>query len=280
MIFLKRKYYKTGELSKIYNLGRDSLKYYEKLGLLNPGRDTNSYRMYTIKDICNLNLIKELRSLDFSMQRIKEYLENRNVRTTKKMLQEEIKLIDQKLDELTIHKESLNKRLSSIDNTLDHTNFNRIELLYMNKRKALTVNSNVSFDENVDYLIQRLNEKFDDKFYVLGNSNFGAVFDTKSVSNGIFNNYKSIFCLLDDKATNFNLTIEEGYYVTYTYKGDYKKTAKIIPMLFKFIEFNNYTILGDPIEIYKIDIYETSLEDEYVTQVQIPVQLVSDLYEF
>ncbi|GKZ03290.1 MerR family transcriptional regulator [Paraclostridium bifermentans] len=81
---MKRKYYKTGELSKIYNLGRDSLKYYEKLGLLNPGRDTNSYRMYTIKDICNLNLIKELRSLDFSMQRIKEYLENRNVRTTKK----------------------------------------------------------------------------------------------------------------------------------------------------------------------------------------------------
>lgn len=55
---MKRKYYKTGELSKIYNLGRDSLKYYEKLGLLNPGRDTNSYRMYTIKDICNLNLIK------------------------------------------------------------------------------------------------------------------------------------------------------------------------------------------------------------------------------
>ena len=72
---MKRKYYKTGELSKIYKLGRDSLKYYEKLGLLNPSRDTNSYRMYTLKDICNLNLIKELRTLDFSMQRIKEYLE-------------------------------------------------------------------------------------------------------------------------------------------------------------------------------------------------------------
>ena len=68
---MKRKYYKTGELSKIYKLGRDSIKYYEKLGLLNPTRDTNSYRMYTIKDIWNLNLIRELRTLDFSMQRIK-----------------------------------------------------------------------------------------------------------------------------------------------------------------------------------------------------------------
>lgn len=277
---MKRKYYKTGELSNIYNLGRDSLKYYEKLGLLKPGRDTNSYRMYTVNDVCNLNLIKELRSLDFSMQKIKEYLENRNVDTTKKMLNDEIKFIDKKLEELTSHKESLIKRLSSINNTIDHTNFNRIELLYMNKRKVLTVNSNVTFDENVDYLIQRLNEKFDDKFYVLGNSNFGAVFDTKSVSKGIYNNYKYIFCLLDDDADNYTYTIDEGYYVTYTYRGDYKQSGKIFPMLFKFIESNNYTILGDPLEIYKIDVYETSIEAEYVTQVQIPVKLLSDLSEF
>ena len=47
-------------------------------------------------------------------------------------------------------------------------------------------------------------------------------------------------------------------------------------MLYKFIEINKYTILGDPIEIYKIDVYETALEDEYVTQVQIPVKLLSD----
>ena len=276
---MKRKYYKTGELSKIYNLGRDSLKYYEKLGLLNPGRDTNSYRMYTIKDICNLNLIKELRSLDFSMQKIKEYLENRNVDTTREMLLEEVRFIDEKLEELSSHKESLHKRLSSINNTVEHTNFNRIELLYMPKRKVLTVNSNVTFDENVDYLIQRLNEKFDDKFYVLGNSNFGAVFDTKSVTKGVFNNYKYIFCLLDDDAKNYDFIINEGYYVTYTYKGNYKQIKKILPMLFKFIEFNNYTILGDPLEIYKIDIYETSIEDEYVTQVQIPVKLLSDIYD-
>lgn len=275
---MKRKYYKTGELSKIYNLGRASLKYYEKLGLLNPGRDTNSYRMYTIKDICNLNLIKELRSLDFSMQKIKEYLENRNVDTTREMLLEEVRFIDEKLEELSSHKESLHKRLSSINNTVEHTNFNRIELLYMPKRKVLTVNSNVTFDENVDYLIQRLNEKFDDKFYVLGNSNFGAVFDTKSVTKGVFNNYKYIFCLLDDDAKNYDFIIDEGYYVTYTYKGNYKQIRKILPMLFKFIEFNNYTILGDPLEIYKIDIYETSIEDEYVTQVQIPVKLLSDIY--
>lgn len=274
---MKRKYYKTGELSKIYKLGRDSIKYYEKLGLLNPTRDTNSYRMYTIKDICNLNLIRELRTLDFSMQRIKEYIENRNISTTRKMLLEEIELIEKKVEDLNSHKESLKKRLCSIDKCIEHTTFNRIELLYMNKRKALTVDSHESFAENNDYLIQKLRDKFEDKFYVLGNSNFGAVFDSKSISNGIYNYYKHTFCLLDDDASDYNFVLDEGYYVTYTYKGDYNQYEKVFDMLYKFIDINKYTILGDPIEIYKIDVYETALEDEYVTQVQIPVKLLSDI---
>ncbi|MCC3865286.1 MerR family transcriptional regulator [Terrisporobacter petrolearius] len=274
---MKRKYYKTGELSKIYKLGRDSIKYYEKLGLLNPTRDTNSYRMYTIKDICNLNLIRELRTLDFSMQRIKEYIENRNIETTRKMLSEEIDLIEKKVEVLNSHKDSLSKRLSSIDKCIEHTTFNRIELLYMTKRKALTVDSNESFAENNDYLIQKLSDKFEDKFYVLGNSNFGAVFDSKSISNGIYNYYKHTFCLLDEDASDYNFVLDEGYYVTYTYKGDYNQYEQVFEILYKFIEINKYTILGDPIEIYKIDVYETSLEDEYVTQVQIPVKLLSDL---
>ena len=211
------------------------------------------------------------------MQRIKEYIENRNINTTRKMLLEEIELIEKKVEDLNSHKESLKKRLYSIDKCIEHTTFNRIELLYMNKRKALKVDSNESFAENNDYLIQKLRDKFEDKFYVLGNSNFGAVFDSKSISNRIYNYYKHTFCLLDDDASDYNFVLDEGYYVTYTYKGDYNQYEKVFDMLYKFIDINKYTILGDPIEIYKIDVYETALEDEYVTQVQIPVKLLSDI---
>ena len=211
------------------------------------------------------------------MQRIKEYIENRNISTTRKMLLEEIELIEKKVEDLNSHKESLKKRLCSIDKCIEHTTFNRIELLYMNKRKALTVDSNESFAENNDYLIQKLSDKFEDKFYILGNSNFGAVFDSKSISNGIYNYYKHTFCLVDDDASDYNFVLDEGYYVTYTYKGDYNQYEQVFDMLYKFIDINKYTVLGDPIEIYKIDVYETALEDEYVTQVQIPVKLLSDI---
>ena len=32
-------YYKINEISKLYNIGQDSLRYYEELGILHPMRD-------------------------------------------------------------------------------------------------------------------------------------------------------------------------------------------------------------------------------------------------
>ena len=46
---MKRKeYYKIGEISTLYGIGADSLRYYEEIGILKPRRDSNGYRMYSI----------------------------------------------------------------------------------------------------------------------------------------------------------------------------------------------------------------------------------------
>ena len=64
-------YYKIGEISRLYGIGTDSLRYYEELGILKPRRDQNGYRLYSLKDIYKLNVIRDLRLLDFSMEQIK-----------------------------------------------------------------------------------------------------------------------------------------------------------------------------------------------------------------
>lgn len=62
-------YYKIGEISKIYGIGRDSLMYYEEIGILRPVRDINGYRMYNISDIWKLNLIKNLEAWTFQWRK-------------------------------------------------------------------------------------------------------------------------------------------------------------------------------------------------------------------
>ena len=71
----------------------DSLRYYEKLGILKPRRDTNGYRLYNLKDMYKLNVIRDLRRLDFSMQQIKDYLEGQTVDHTLALLRQEQTLV-------------------------------------------------------------------------------------------------------------------------------------------------------------------------------------------
>ena len=266
-------YYKIGEISKIYGIGRDSLMYYEDIGILKPFRDKNGYRMYKLSDIWRLNLIKELRSLNFPMKKIKEYLDDRNIESTKEILNKEIILIDEKIEELLSYKQNIMKRLDTISYELKNLKLYEIELVYINKRKALELNANITKDEEFDFLIQKLQKDYENRFTILGNNNIGSSFCLDKIKQGIYNEFKSVFCFLEDEEEIYNIIFNEGYYLTLTYKGKYKNNKHYINKMFKYIEEKGYKIISDPIEIYKIDIHETEDINEFITEIQIPVDI-------
>ena len=266
-------YYKIGEISKIYGIGRDSLMYYEDIGILKPFRDKNGYRMYKLSDIWRLNLIKELRSLNFPMKKIKEYLDDRNIESTKEILNKEIILIDEKIEELLSYKQNIMKRLDTINYELRNLKLYEIDLVYINKRKSRELNANITKDEEFDFLIQKLQKDYENRFTILGNNNIGSSFCLDKIKQGIYNEFKSVFCFLDDEEEIYNIIFNEGYYLTLTYKGEYKNNKHYINKMFKYIEEKGYKIISDPIEIYKIDIHETEDINEFITEIQIPVDI-------
>lgn len=266
-------YYKIGEISKIYGIGRDSLMYYEDIGILKPFRDKNGYRMYKLSDIRRLNLIKELRSLNFPMKKIKEYLDDRNIESTKEILNKEIILIDEKIEELLSYKQNIMKRLDTINYELRNLKLYEIDLVYINKRKALELNANITKDEEFDFLIQKLQKDYENRFTILGNNNIGSSFCLDKIKQGMYNEFKSVFCFLEDEEEIYNIIFNEGYYLTLTYKEKYKNNKHYINKMFKYIEEKGYKIISDPIEIYKIDIHETEDINEFITEIQIPVDI-------
>lgn len=266
-------YYKIGEISKIYGIGRDSLMYYEDIGILKPFRDKNGYRMYKLSDIWRLNLIKELRSLNFPMKKIKEYLDDRNIESTKEILNKEIILIDEKIEELLSYKQNIMKRLDTINYELRNLKLYEIDLVYINKRKSRELNANITKDEEFDFLIQKLQKDYENRFTILGNNNIGSSFCLDKIKQGIYNEFKSVFCFLEDEEEIYNIIFNEGYYLTLTYKGKYKNNKHYINKMFKYIEEKGYKIISDPIEIYKIDIHETEDINEFITEIQIPVDI-------
>ena len=116
-----KEFFKIGEISKLYHIGTDSLRYYEELGILTPKRGPNQYRLYSLNDLWKLNVIRDLRSLDFSMERIKEYMDHRSIQSTEQLLAEELLVIKNKIRELRELEENVKNRLHTIQEAKQHS---------------------------------------------------------------------------------------------------------------------------------------------------------------
>ena len=84
-----KEYYKITEVARLYGLCTDTLRYYEEQGLLHPHRSEAGYRLYSIDDICNLNVIRALRELDMPVEHMRRYFGERTVASTLDMLDEQ-----------------------------------------------------------------------------------------------------------------------------------------------------------------------------------------------
>jgi DNA-binding transcriptional MerR regulator len=64
-----------GELAQASNTSARTIRFYERVGLLPPAqRAENGYRLYDTEDVRRLRFIRNARSLDFSVDDLKEVL--------------------------------------------------------------------------------------------------------------------------------------------------------------------------------------------------------------
>ncbi|MEK3719284.1 MerR family transcriptional regulator [Paenibacillus sp. FSL H8-0034] len=90
-------YYSTQQTTELTGLSKDTLRYYEKIGILQRiGRDTNNYRMYSKEDVDWLILVKYLRGIGIgttefigaqstSLRKRREYLKNYQIKVEKEI---------------------------------------------------------------------------------------------------------------------------------------------------------------------------------------------------
>lgn len=270
-----KNYYKINEISNLYNIGKDSLRYYEEIGILSPERDSNGYRLYSIQDIWKLNIIKDLRNLNFPMEVIKDYLDDKTVENTLDILNEEIDIIDKKLEQLKVQKSTISARIKSLSEDAVENNLETIKIIDIDKRKVIMLNDTFSRDEEADFLIKKLHKKHEDKLYLLGNNYLGVTMDLDQIHNGIYNSYTSVFFILDKDDKNYDKVIPEGKYLSLSYKGGYEKTNEFLPLMMEFANNNNFEVISDPLELYKIDVHETSKTEEFLTEIQMQVKEVN-----
>ena len=101
-----------GEAAEQSGLPTKTIRYYEEIGLVSPGRASNGYRDYSVNDVHQLAFVQRARSLGFSIEECKLLLslyrdDHRASADVKALATRKIQEIDQKINELISLKDTL-----------------------------------------------------------------------------------------------------------------------------------------------------------------------------
>ena len=113
--------YKTGEVARKAGVNKETVRYYEKRGLIpEPDRRRSGYRIFTRRHIDQIRFIKRAQELGFTLSEIKELLELRTDEESscseiKKEAQEKYLDVVEKINDLKNIRDTLLELIDSCD---------------------------------------------------------------------------------------------------------------------------------------------------------------------
>ncbi len=109
------------EVSKQYNISADTLRYYERIGLIPPvNKNKNGIRDYTDEDCKWVDFIKCMRSAGLPIEVLIEYVTlfrqgNSTIEARKEILIEQRGILEEKINFMTATLERLNYKIDNYD---------------------------------------------------------------------------------------------------------------------------------------------------------------------
>ena len=115
--------YKISEVSTQLSLSQDTLRYYEKIGLLNRvGRSESGVRQYCEQDISHLRFIQRAQKMNFTLAEISDLLQMRQAPQTarddvRQLTSTKLADVETRLEELNLLRNELQLLLNLCRNT-------------------------------------------------------------------------------------------------------------------------------------------------------------------
>ena len=67
--------YTRKDLSELFNIGKETLRYYENINLIpNPTRNESGYRVYSEEDVVRIKFILQMKNYGFSLREISDLI--------------------------------------------------------------------------------------------------------------------------------------------------------------------------------------------------------------
>ena len=110
--------FSIGELSKYQNISKQTLIFYDKIGLFKPAYvdPNNGYRYYSSKQIDYLDTILIMKKSGFSLKEIREHMQSYTIDSSLSVLGRQLTAIDRQIEELRLIRSRLQHRCTQMEN--------------------------------------------------------------------------------------------------------------------------------------------------------------------
>jgi DNA-binding transcriptional MerR regulator/effector-binding domain-containing protein len=266
-----------GDVSRYFNISKQTLIHYDRIGLLHPSAtEENGYRYYTFEDIDKLDVILSLKDAGLQLKEIRKFLDNPSIEESIKLLKLQNNLLEKKIEKLQQTQKKLDHKIEEMEYINKNDFYKDIRLIEKKERYVLyedidpTSPDISSFPDAMGLLRDRMAKK--ESYFKYLHSLVGVFVDNKNFKKGIFTELIRLFVFIDEYNHLPNeIVLEKGLFVCIQHHGLFENTHISYKKALNFIDENNLEIIGNSIEIPLLSSWSVKSEDEYITELQIPV---------
>lgn len=239
-------YFTTGEFSKLWGVKKQTLFHYDEIGIFKPAiKKSNGYRYYSYQQFEVFGVISLLKEMGMSLQEIKTYLDSRSP-------EQLIHLFSHKIDQIDreIELKQMEAEYFMISPELDQ--FNHREF----------------FDHLSEFM-----KREDFNSYTTWDS-VGVMIDPQRLAKKEYLDYTHFYSRIEDVTQAQTVFLKpKGLYLVAYHRGSYDTTYQTYDRMIEFAKQNNLEFLGYSYEEFILDEISVIGYDNYLTQIQIQVQL-------
>jgi DNA-binding transcriptional MerR regulator len=271
-------YLSISEMAAIHNISRQTLIYYNKIGLFKPVHiDENGYRYYSAEQIPLLREICFLKSIGIKLNNIKHHIGNRNVTTAISLLELHEEFINKEINYLLKTRKFIQQRLMKYEEAKNFKyELDKPMIEELPERKVVFIPFENELCREELHLTLMKAWSVLSKYEMLPSEGFGTVILKHQLRKDDVFKGAGIYTSLPFVDANIEnlITLPAGQYAC-MYKYGMPYHTEFLKTLIQWIDDHQYKIVGDVIDACLLDttFYENDQSVDFC-QLQIPVEKI------
>ena len=268
--------FSIGELAKYQNSSKQTLIFYDKIGLFRPAwvDPDNGYRYYSAAQLDFLDTILIMKKIGFSLKEIQEHMKHYTIDSSLVLLRSQLTRIDQQIAELNL----IRSRLAHRCDQMERANSFRLQ------RAAVHVGQT----KGQYILYEPVQPPFSPREISIATKKcFAASFEKQlpiffqcgvsvpleRVRRGDFIQASLAFLLTENTPLASNIRqLPAGRCVSLYHFGDYASMGRSYQELLRFCDENGLEIISDSYEFCINDYLSSYDENEYITKIMFYIR--------